>query len=452
MRLPSTIRRAALLAMVANVVFADSASAQDAHQSYMDRCEQAKQSGDFEKMENAILGALRHGPGDEYAWRSLAWAQGRQGKWDESLRNALENITRNGESGWSLAQLAESALGLGDIALGRRALDRTHELAPESLAGSEGALKACADRLLSLTAKRVYSIQVICDLKQGGSSEPPVCLLIPQMHSRLQSFSFRVRNVIAYRVMHVGIRDYIAVVQRPGEPFVVEGKLTLWPFCLGSKRLAQVPAGECPSELLPYLTEFQNASLWDPQHPEIRAIARSLKGRTSARTVQNILDWFKRNIRYDATIKDDPALGQLGTILKLRSGGCHHNSGLFVTICRAAGVPACVAHGNCLPVDEQEFHLNPAVGHGWAEVFINTIGWVSVEPMDADSLRTFTANRAYMAVGASNRPPESHHFAATVNYQGENYRVVSIQGCEIKGKLIGMEAPAKEAPRRKTRR
>jgi hypothetical protein len=127
----------------------------------------------------------------------------------------------------------------------------------------------------------------------------------------------------------------------------------------------------------------------------------------------------------------------LGTILKLRYGGCHHNSGLFVTLCRATGVPACVAHGNALPMNDKPFDITNNVGHGWAEVYINSIGWVPVEPMDADSLRLFTANRAYMAVGASNRPPENHHFSSTIKYASQEYRLFSIQGCEeISGRLV----------------
>jgi len=419
--------------------------AQDHYRYYMGLCEQAKRARDFEKMESAIQSALRYGAGDEYAWRSLAWAQGRQGKWKQSLSNAYENIRRNGVCGWSLAQLAESALGNGDFPLARKALDEAKRLPHELLTGCEGALKTCTDWLLSATGIRTYDIQFKVDLKQGGPTQKPVWLLIPQEETEIQNFRFSVRNAVSHTERHVGIRDYIEVVQKPGEPFFVEGTLVLRPFCLGSARLAKVPPGGCPTELKPYLTKFQNLSWWDPELPEVQAIARSLEGRTSAETVQKILNWFRRNIRYDASIKDDPALGQLGTILKLRYGGCHHNSGLFVTLCRAAGVPACVAHGIVLPIDGKEFDSSPAGGHGWAEVYINTIGWVPVEPMDADSLRMFTANRAYVSVGASNRPPENHHFSGSVKYNGEEFRVVSIQSCEeLKGRLVRVEMPKQD--------
>ena len=419
--------------------------AQDSYRYYMNLCEEGKRTGDFAKMESAIQEALRYGAGDEYAWRSLAWAQGKQGKWKESLANAHENIRRNGICGWSLEQLAESALGVGDFHLARQALDRAKNLPPDSFKGCEGALKGCEDRLAAATGTRIYDIQFRIDLRQGGPTEKPVWLLIPQMQTETQSFTFTVENVISYTERHVGIRDYIEVVQKPGEPFMLRAKLTLRPFCLGSARLAKVPLQECPPELKCHLTKFQNLSWWDPALPEVQTIARTVIGRTSAETVQNILDWFTKNIHYDATIKDDPALGQLGTILKLRYGGCHHNSGLFVTLCRAAGVPACVEHGNCLPIDNKEFLSKPNCGHGWAQVYINSIGWVPVEPMDADSLRMFTANRAYMSVGPSNRPPENHQFSGLIKYNGEEFRMVSIQGCdEMKGRLVRVEMPGQD--------
>jgi hypothetical protein len=418
------------------LIFSNGVRAEDSYSYYMGRCALAKRAGDMAGVENAVLKALQYGPGDEYAWRTLAWAQGKQGKWPESLTNALENVRRNGVSGWSLAQLADSALGNEDFALARKTLKQADTLPRGSLKGGEVELRHAYDRLRAATAERTYDLRFKSDLKQGGPQQKPVWLLMPQMSTDQQTFTFQVTNVVSSRTRHVGIRDYIEVVQKPGEAFYIDGKLTLKPFCLGA-RLNQVPAGVCPEDLKPYLTKFLNYSWWDPELPEVQVIAKTVQGPTDAQTVQNILNWFRKNIHYDASIKDDPALGQLGTILKLRRGGCHHNSGLFVTLCRAAGVPACVAHGNKLPMDDKPFDITNSVGHGWAEVYINSIGWVPVEPMDADSLGLFTAKHAYMAVGASNRPPENHHFSRTIKYEDQEYRLFSIQHCEeISGRLV----------------
>jgi hypothetical protein len=438
---------------MATAILTGAADAQNRYAYYMGVCEQAKQAGDFPLMEQAIQHALRYGDGDEYAWRSLAWAQGRQGKWKLSLENALTNVHRNGASGWSLAQYAESAIGCGEFGLARTVLVQAGRLPSDAGRGAEEVLKACSDRVAAATSARTYRLQFTLDPKQGGPGHPPVWVLIPQRDTPLQRFTFTVRNVVSCETHSVGIRDYIAVIQKPDEPFFVEGTLVLRPFCLGLTRLEQVRRGDCPRELKIYLDRFQNLSWWDPKNPEVQGIARTVKGRTGAETVQNILDWFRKNIRYDASIKDDPELGQLGTILKLRYGGCHHNSGLFVTLCRAAGVPACVAHGYALPLDEKLFTNASPVGHGWAEVYLGGIGWVPVEPTDPESLRQFTVNRAYLSLGASNRPPELHHFSDTIAEGETSYRVVTVLHCrELQAKLTRTEPPESRNPSRKSTR
>jgi len=416
--------------------FANGVRAEESYPYYMAQCAKAKSSADMVGVEDSILRALQYGPGDEYAWRTLAWAQGKQGKWPESLTNACENVRRNGVSGWSLAQLAESALGYGDFALARKTLKLSDTLPQGSLHGSEAELRRAYDRLRAVTAERTYDLRFEIRLKRAGRQERRAWLLMPQLSTDRQTFTFQVTNVVSFQTRHVGTRDYIEVVQKPGESFYIDGRLTLKPFCLGA-RLNHVPGGECAEELKPYLTKFQNRSWWDPEQPEVREIANTVKGPTDAQTVQNVLNWFRNNIRYDATIEDDPALGQLGTILKLRYGGCHHNSGLFVTLCRAAGVPACVMHGYHLPLDDKAFDSLHSVGHAWAEVYINSLGWVPVEPMDPESLRFFTAKHTYMTVGVSNRPPEEDYFRNTIEYEGQEYRAFTIQFSEeISGRLV----------------
>ena len=57
----------------------------EVYRTALDAAWSAKARGDWAAMEEVITRALRHGPGDEYVWRSLAWAQMHRGKWRESL-------------------------------------------------------------------------------------------------------------------------------------------------------------------------------------------------------------------------------------------------------------------------------------------------------------------------------------------------------------------------------
>ena len=43
----------------------------------------------------------------------------------------------------------------------------------------------------------------------------------------------------------------------------------------------------------PSWTKFQNYDWWDPNYPAVQELVPVVKGRTSAETVQNILNWFR---------------------------------------------------------------------------------------------------------------------------------------------------------------
>lgn len=71
----NTFCRGLLLIVFCGLTFVSSVEvtcAQDDYSRYMQQCEQAKRVGNFAEMEAAITTALKHGPGNEYAWRSLA--------------------------------------------------------------------------------------------------------------------------------------------------------------------------------------------------------------------------------------------------------------------------------------------------------------------------------------------------------------------------------------------
>ncbi len=128
------------------IVVVAAAMPQGTFDEFFRQAEAAKARGDMAAMEQALIRAHAVGPGTEYTWRSLAWAQMHQGKWRESLANARENVRRNGKTSWSLSQLYESAMAAGDTALARRALDEEARLPAElrnrSLDGERRAFRA----------------------------------------------------------------------------------------------------------------------------------------------------------------------------------------------------------------------------------------------------------------------------------------------------------------------
>ena len=418
-------RRHLALAVLALLLFAASAVALaqtdgDAYGQAMAQCDEAKQRGDFPAMAAAIREALLHGPGDEYAWRSLAWALAGAGQWEDSLAVARENVARHGAGGWPLEQLAESYMGAGDFEAAGAALAQIDVLPADTLGSSAGAIEGTRRRLLDLTGQRRYGLHWQVDLGQGGPDQEPARLLMPRWGDPRQTFEFTVANAVSCERVSEGPRDFIDVVQKPGEPFDINATVTIRGFALGNATLARATSFAVPDALTACLGPFRHGDVFDPASPLCARIAGFSRSLTMARTVQNLLNWMRGNMKYADTTNRT-----LDEILAGGEGVCHHYCSSFTALCRAAGVPARVAHGVVLD-GEGEFTGN-AGSHGWASVYLDTIGWVPVDPLDHTSLALFGRSN-YLLTDYANETPEDNHF---------DYR--STQGFQCDGKVLAIE-------------
>jgi hypothetical protein len=393
---------------------------EDAYKEAMSRCQAAKEQGDMPQMAAAIRAALKYGPGDEYAWRSLAWALAGSGQWEDSLAVARQNVARNGVCGWSLEQLCESQMAAGDFAAARETLARIDELPQDTLGSSEGAIEGARRRLLDLTGRRRYRLHWQVDLGQGGPEKEPKRLLMPRFSDPRQTFDFTVTNAVSCERISEGPRDFIDVVQEPGKPFDIHATVTIRGFALGPRALAEARTFTVPDALSGCLKPFCHGETFDPASPLCARVAAFSKSITMARTVQNLLDWMHQNMKYA-----DTQNGTLDTILAGGEGVCHHQCAAFTALCRAAGIPSRVAHGVVLD-GEGQFEDNHG-SHGWASVYIDTLGWVPVEPLDHGSLVLFGRSN-YLLTDYANETPEDNHFSYT-----------SIQGFACDGEVQALE-------------
>ena len=125
-------------------------------------------------------------------------------------------------------------------------------------------------------------------------------------------------------------------------------------------------------------------------------------------------------MHYEDTKHDTP-----DEILAGGQGVCHHYCSSFVALCRAAGVPARVAHGIVL---KGEGEITTQHGsHGWASVYLDPFGWVPVDPLSSDSLALFGRSN-YLLTDYANETPQDDHFAHR-----------SIQGYNCDGRMIALE-------------
>lgn len=91
-------------------------------------------------------------------------------------------------------------------------------------------------------------------------------------------------------------------------------------------------------------------------------------------TVQEILEWLRRNIKWDNELKPQ---GAVATAQQGR-GVCQQFSELFITLCRSKGLPARYVGGLVTWFDRRNPNSTPR--HAWAEVFLSGLGWVPFDP------------------------------------------------------------------------
>ncbi|HHH79421.1 MAG TPA: hypothetical protein ENL13_00795 [Thermoplasmatales archaeon] len=124
-----------------------------------------------------------------------------------------------------------------------------------------------------------------------------------------------------------------------------------------------------------------SAPLIDPVDNGILSIALSIKNSVqtdnSFDVAKEVFLWLKNNTSYK-THEGKTMVQPASETLHLKTGDCDDLSFLYISLCRAAGIPARFVKGYLIEKDAAGFH---AVPHAWAEVFvgIGNNGWIPVE-------------------------------------------------------------------------
>ncbi|MBS1145075.1 MAG: hypothetical protein H6R14_2481 [Proteobacteria bacterium] len=142
-----------------------------------------------------------------------------------------------------------------------------------------------------------------------------------------------------------------------------------------------------PSEEPPVLR--RNLALPDDSNPRTRALAAQWRaGNAPEAVIAKALALFAADFTY--TLRP-PLLGRNGVdefLFQSKRGFCEHYAAAFVTLMRAAGIPARVVGGyqggEYNPLD-QYLVVRQSDAHAWAEVWLDGKGWVRVDPTAAVS-------------------------------------------------------------------
>jgi hypothetical protein len=133
-----------------------------------------------------------------------------------------------------------------------------------------------------------------------------------------------------------------------------------------------------------YLTS--ETEYWPVNHPSILELRNNIckEKKNEKDKIISILDWMDNNLKRGK--EQGTRYGPLKFIEKA-NGRCWDFSDLFITLCRASGIPARQVFGV----------VYKKGGHSWCQVYLKEKGWVSIDPPK----KKFGVNSAYIPLSIS---------------------------------------------------
>jgi transglutaminase-like putative cysteine protease len=146
----------------------------------------------------------------------------------------------------------------------------------------------------------------------------------------------------------------------------------------GKARIYHIPRKEELSKLK--RNDYLKADkYWEANDPQIVKLAKGLK------TPENIYKYVTENLKYDAKRVEETQirLGAIGTLKNKTSAVCLEFTDLFITLTRAAGIPARAVEGyaNTTNSADRPLSLFEDVLHAWPEYYDDKKqAWIMVDP------------------------------------------------------------------------
>lgn len=125
------------------------------------------------------------------------------------------------------------------------------------------------------------------------------------------------------------------------------------------------------ADLPRYLEDDHNIQ---PSHPQIAELTRQL-----TQNIKNpyykalaLYDYVRENLAFD--MKKEPY--SASEVLRKKVAQCADATYLYISLCRAAGIPARIVSGVHFKPGEDKAEIT----HGWAEIYLEPYGWIPVDP------------------------------------------------------------------------
>jgi transglutaminase-like putative cysteine protease/sugar lactone lactonase YvrE len=137
------------------------------------------------------------------------------------------------------------------------------------------------------------------------------------------------------------------------------------------------PLSDIPADIkAKYLEDNEKFEIHDPVIQGALA-SLYLEGKNPYWIVRNIFDYINANMYYEMTGGWNTA----PTVLARGNGSCSEYTFVFISMCRAAGIPA--RYVGAVMVRGEDASMDD-VFHRWAEVYLPGYGWIPVDPSGGD--------------------------------------------------------------------
>ena len=244
---------------------------------------------------------------------------------------------------------------------------------------------ACVAGLGAQTPVRTFSAKFMTRFHaKMGSDRVRVLYVLPQSIEGRQRIDSIVYSVKPDRVFEeAGVKYAEYDLKRPLPQGVLSFQIFGEVYTYDLKRTPVVAD-------LPAMTD----SMWlraergmECDNPDIVATAKTLVGHDQLSTLKNIYDFVRGHARYWLHNENMGAVA----FLHRDAGDCTDFTDLFVSLCRALGIPA--RHVTGLNPQQEGTTIG---GHSFPEVYVEHRGWVLFDPTPGNDAEFDTLTRPYI--------------------------------------------------------
>ncbi len=382
--------------------------------------QQAQALAKQEKFEEAIAvmkKAVRLDPRNDQYLAVLSEIERLAGRPGDAVGHAREAVRLNDKVAIYYALVAADAYADQDLDLARSYCRAALKRGESAVGAGPYHDMQVLDGLLR---KRTFTVVWNLNPQKGSASAGGILIALPKGDLPYQSLTYRVSGARSQQIVKREGNDLLRLVPEGINPIRLTTRITTQPFSY-KQRLAKRVRGLLPGAARAYLGSVDDINA---SSTRVTKIVAGLRGKDDLETVQKILAWMKRHVRYKFEGKGVWGLDYKSAddVLERGYAECRGYSVAFAALCRATGVPARPVWGLEILPPTKSAPKGDHGSHNWAEVYLGGVGWVPVDPQKPETLGLLPSNylRIFMFTRRSLSTPENLPLLNLMSMNGDH--------------------------------